>query len=365
MCCGAPMIEVRARPRCRLSVVGAAMVSVLGLSAVTACGSSGPERVANQAPDDLALSVIIGLRRDDAGLAAAALERSTPSEATYLDWLTPEEVAAQFGAPATDAAAALEVLTTAGFVGGLDPTGGLLVGEMSAADAATFFGTPIVTVPLGETGVLAVPRERPDVPEQLADYATEVVGLTVLIDRDTTMTVAEPADPAPAAPPCPDVLGLGPLLRDRYRLQPLLDAGATGEGVTMAMLEVSPTSQRAIDLFEACRPFEIPPVSVVNADASTPEAFADRAVESTLDVAAAALIAPGLDGIDIHQVNPYAPLAVGLAAVMASANTPDGLPALISLSLGFCEPLVTDAEIAVSERLLMGAAAMGTSVIAS
>jgi subtilase family serine protease len=363
MCFGAPMTE--ARPRRRMSVVGAATASVLALSGLGACGSSGPERVANQAPDDLVLSVIVGLRRDDAGLATVALERSSPSEATYLDWLTPAEVAAQFGAPATDAATALEVLTTAGFSGGLDPTGGLLVGEMNAADATTFFGTPIVTVPLGASGVLAVPRERPAVPEQLADYATEVVGLTMAIDRDTTTTVAAPADPPPAAPPCPEVLGLGQLLRSHYRLQPLLDAGATGAGVRMAMLEVSPTSQRAIDLFEACRPFEIPPVTVVNADASTPEAFADRAVESTLDIAAAALIAPGLDGIDVYQVNPYAPLAVGLAAVMASANGPDGLPALISLSLGFCEPLVTDAEIAVSERLLMGAAAMGTSVIAS
>jgi gamma-glutamyltranspeptidase len=51
-------------------------------------------------------------------------------------------------------------LTKAGFSGGLDPTGGLLVGQMSAADAATFFGTPIVTVPLGASGVLAVPQER-------------------------------------------------------------------------------------------------------------------------------------------------------------------------------------------------------------
>lgn len=365
-CFTALMPHVRARVRSRrMSVVGVAIVSALALNGLAACGSSAPERTANQAPDDLVLSVIVGLRRDDVGLAAAALERSSPSKATYLDWLTPAEVAAQFGAPATDAAAALEVLTTAGFTGGLDPTGGLLVGEMSAIDAATFFGTPIVTVPLGASGVLAVPNERPAVPEQLEAYATEVVGLTMVVDRDTTTKVAAAADPAPVAPPCPEVLGLGPLLRGHYRLQPLLDAGATGQGVRMAMLEVSPTSQRAIDLFEACRPFKIPPVTVVNADASTPEAFAERAVESTLDIAAAALIAPGLDGIDIYQVNSYAPLAIGLAAVMASANGPNGLPALISLSLGFCEPLVTDAEIAVSERLLMGAAAMGTSVIAS
>ena len=333
--------------------------------AVAACGSSTPARLANQAPDDLVMSVIIGLRRDDAGLAAAALERAQPSKPTYLQWLTPAEIAAQFGAPADDAAAALEVLTKAGFTGGLDPTGGLLVGTMRAGDAGKFFGTPIITVPLGESGTLALPKERPTVPKKLADYATEVVGLIMAIDADTTTTIAAPADPLPAAPPCPEVKGLGPLLRKHYNLKPLLDAGANGKGVRMAMLEVSPTSQRAIELFEGCRPFKIPPVTVVNADSSTPEAFSGKAVESTLDVVAAALVAPGLDGIDVYQVNPYAPVAVGLAAVLSTAGGPNGLPAVISLSLGFCEPLVTDAEIAVSERLLMGAAAMGTSVIAS
>lgn len=339
--------------------------SVLLSSAVAACGSSTPQRVSNQASDDLIMSVIVGLRRNDAGLANAALERSMPSKSTYLKWLTPAEIAAQYGAPADDAAAALEVLTKAGFIGGLDPTGGLLVGTMRAGDAGKFFGTPIITVPIGGSGTLAMPSERLSVPKKLADYATEVVGLIMAIDVDTNTTVAAPLNPSPAVPPCPEVKGLGPLLRNHYDLKPLLDAGANGTGVRMSMLEVSPTSQRAIELFEGCRPFKIPPVTVVNVDSSTPEAFSDKAVESTLDVVAAALVAPGLDGIDIYQVNPYAPVAVGLAAVLNTAGGSNGLPAIISLSLGFCEPLVTDAEIAVSERLLMGAAAMGTSVIAS
>ena len=358
------MLISRSSSRRPATLLFSIVAFVLLTAAAAACGSSNSESVANQAPDDLVLSVIVGLRRNDAGLAAAALERSTPSKPTYLQWLTPAEIASQYGAPADDAAAALEVLTKAGFTGGLDPTGGLLVGTMRADDAGKFFDTPIVIVPIGESGTLAMPRERPAVPKKLAPYATEVIGLIEEIDADTRTNVAAP-DQLPTAPPCPEGRGLGPLLHKHYNFKGLLDVGANGKGVRMAMLDVSPVSQRAIELFEECRPVKIPPVTVVDIDSSTPEAFSDKAVESTLDVVAAALIAPGLDGIDVYEMNPYAPVAIGLAAVLNTAGGANGLPALISLSLGYCEPLVTDAEIAVSERLLMGAAAMGTSVIAS
>jgi kumamolisin len=352
-------LRTRSRARRRVALIAAA---VLTASMAAACGSGTPS---NAAPADLRLSLIVGLRRDDAGLAADALNRSSPSAAEYLKWLSPAEMTERFGASPEHVQGALGVLQKAGFEGGVDPTGGLLVGTMRAGDAAELFGTAIVQLPFGTSGVLAMPAKPLTVPKKLAAYATEVIGLVGAIDHDTTTTVPAPADPPPADPPCPTVKGLGPKLRAHYRLQPLIDAGSTGKGVRMAMLEVSPTSQKAVQLFGACRPFKIPPVTVTAADPSTPEAFPSMAIESTLDLIAAALVSPGLDGIDIYQVNPFAPVAVGLAAILNTANGPNGLPALISLSLGFCEPQVTDAEIAVSERVLAGLSAMGTSVLAS
>jgi len=351
------------RPARRASRVAALFaVAVLAASLAAACGSGSPS---NAAPADLRLSLIVGLRRDDAGLAADTLRRSSPSAAEYRQWLTPAQITERFGASPENAEAALGVLEAAGFEGAVDPTGGLLVGTMRAGDASKLFGTPIVQIPYGTSGVLAMPAQPLKMPEKLAAYATEVVGLVGAIDHDTTTTIPAPADPPPADPACPPLKGLVGKLRAHYRIQPLVDAGATGKGLRMAMLEVSPTSQKAVELFGACRPFKIPPVTVTAADPSTPEAFPTMAIESTLDLVAAAAMAPGLDGIDIYQVNPFAPVAVGLAAVLGTVDGPNGLPALISLSLGFCEPQVTDAEIAVSERLLMGLSVMGTSVLAS
>jgi len=315
---------------------------------------------------ELRLSLIVGLRRDDAGLAADVLRRSTPSDPLYRQWLTPAEIAERYGAPAADAEAALATLRAAGFTGALDPTGGLLVGEMRAADAAAFFGRAIVRVAYGKAGELAMPAERPAIPAALGEVATEVVGLVHGLDRDTTTSVPAPAEPLPSDPPCPPVQGLGPLYAQHYGALPLWEAGATGQGVRIAMLQVAPTSQQALRAFAACRPrVRVAPVTVTAVDGSSPEAFSERAAESTLDIIAASLMAPGLAGIDIYQVNGFAPVAIGLAAILAQAETPAGLPAIVSLSLGFCEPEVTDAEIAVGERVLMGLAAMGTSVLAS
>ena len=350
------------------------MAAVLVVAATVAslfagCGSNSSSTPSG--PDDVVLPVIVGLRRDDAGLAADTLKRSSPSEATYRQWLSPAEITARFGAPPDQAKAALAVLTEAGFTGAIDPTGGLLVGTMRASDAARFFKTDIVQVTVGAAGVVVLPAKPVEIPKSLAAYATEIVGLIAGTDRDTTTTVPPPADPpptdpAPGDPSCPPAKGLGPLLRTHYGMQPLIDAGGTGKGVRIAMVEVSPTSQQALRVFAACRPrVKFPPVNVINVDGSSPEVFDSRAVEATLDIIAAALVAPSLGAIDVYQVNPYSPVAVSLAAVAASADGPNGLPHLISLSLGFCEKQLTDAEIATSERVLMGLAAMGTSVIAS
>lgn len=352
-----PFSQVVARGR------AAALPVVVATLAASLAASCGEKR--ELAPGDLRMSVLVGLRRDDAGLAEAALRRSTPRDPTYMQWLTPAEMTAQFGASKSDAEAALSALTAAGFQGGLDPTGGVLVGEMTAEDASRFFGIDIVQASYGSSGTLAMPAKALAVPAALDPYATEVVGLVMSIDRDTTTTVADAADPPPEDPPCGPFAGLAFKTRERYRIQPLLDAGAQGQGVRMAMLQVSPTLPKALEVWNACRPIAVEPATVIHADASTREAFPDYAAESTLDILGAYIGAPALDGVDIYQVNPFAPVAVGLAAVLNEANTSRGLPALISMSLGFCEPQVRDAEIAVSERLLMGLSAMGTSVIAS
>jgi len=349
--------------RRRADVFRVSLLALVGLLATLVACSSGS--ASPSAPADLVLPLVVGLRRDDAGLAQSALRRSTPKDPQFRQWLTPAEMAAQFGAPVDRAEAVLATLTRAGFTGSLDATGGLLVGQMRAADAAKFFGVRIVQVPAGRSGVLAMPEKALGVPEKLARDVAEVIGLTLLIDADTSSTVPARDAAPPPDPACPTSKGLGASLAAHYGYDDLLEAGATGKGVRITMVEVSPTSQKALELTRACRPFRVAPVTVAATDASTAEAFGPLAVESTLDITAVSMIAPGIDGIDVFQANGFAPLAYSLAVALAGSGETAGSARIVSLSLGFCEPQVSDADISIGERVLMGAAAMGTTVVAS
>ncbi len=83
------------------------LVSALAATVVVGCGSGSSSPAA---ADDLVLPLIVGLRRDDARLAEEALRRSTPSDPDYLEWLTPEQVVAGFGAPAERVSSVLATL---------------------------------------------------------------------------------------------------------------------------------------------------------------------------------------------------------------------------------------------------------------
>lgn len=149
----------------------------------------------------------------------------------------------------------LAKLKGAGFTGAFDLSGGLLVGAMRAADAAKFFGTRVVQVPLGASGSLAMREHALQAPKKRAGDVSEVIGLTMLLGADTTGPVLAPGAIPPADPACPPSKGLGGRLHSHYGLDPLLKVGSIGQGVRMAMVEVSPTSQKALQLMATCRSF--------------------------------------------------------------------------------------------------------------
>lgn len=323
------------------------------------CSSSGG---GSPVSADLQLPVAFGLVRDQAGLAQQVEAMSTPGSMNFMQWMTPAEIAAAYGASQANADAALSALTAAGFSGSLDPTGSALIGTMSAADAQAFFGTDIVETPQATGLVVAAPAKPISPPDSIADYVSEAVGLTALIPAPGASSAAP--SPASSAAACPPAEGLADALKETYGLSSLQSAGNTGKGVRIAMLEVAPTSQQALDLYASCFDATIAPVTVTMVDDSPAAVFGDVAQESTLDIIAASLMAPGLDGIDVFQFNPFSPIVFPFAKALASAYTPGG-PQIISTSVGFCESDLTEQALELNEWLLMSAAATGVTVVAS
>jgi subtilase family serine protease len=257
------------------------------------CSSSGG---GSPAPADLQLPVAFGLVRDQAGLAQQVEALSTPGSLSFMQWMTPADIASTYGASQANAAAALSTLTAAGFSGELDPTGSALIGTMSVGDAQAFFGTDIVETPQGTGLVSAGPAKPISPPDSISSTVSEVVGLTALIPAGSASSAPAPASSAAA---CPPAKGLADSLKVTYGLSALQSAGNTGKGVRIAMLEVAPTSQQALDLYRSCFNATIAPVTVTMVDDSPASVFGDVAQESTLDIIAASLMAPGLDGIDV------------------------------------------------------------------
>lgn len=331
-------------------------VSVCVLVA-TGCSAFGG---AASAPADLRLPVAFGLERDQAGLAAAVQQISTPGSARYQQWLTPAQIATEFGASPETSAAALSALQAAGFEGSLDPTGSVLIGTMSVQDAQALLGTTIEETAQESGQLVVAPAKALEPPHSIAGVA-KVVGLSALLPGAGSPSASASSRPSPA---CPESKGLGASLRQAYGLDDLESAGHTGKGVTVALLQVSPTSQQAIDLFSTCHSAPMPPVSVTMVDDSPASVFGDVAQEATLDIVAAGLMAPGLSGIRVYQFNPYSPLVFPFAAALADAYALDG-PTIISTSVGFCEADMTEPALDVTEWLLMSGAATGVTVVAS
>ncbi len=253
-------------------------------------------------------------------------------------------------------------MNAAGFTGELDVTGSVLIGTMSVADAQAFFGTDINQTPADNGDLVAGPVKPISPPASISSIVSQVAGLTALLPAAGASS-ATPA-PASAPPACPTSKGLAASLRETYGLADLQQAGNVGKGVRIALLEVAPTSQQALDLYQSCFNDPVAPVSVNMVDSSPASVFGDVAQESTLDIIAASLMAPGLAGIDVYQFNPYSPLVFPFAAALAGTYTPGGAQ-IISTSVGFCETTFTQQAIDLTEWVLLSAAATGVTVVAS
>src|SRR5580700_10204289 len=129
--------------------------------------------------------------RDPAGLAALATEVSTPGSPLYRRFLTPAQIQADFGVPATRLSALKSWLTGAGLrvtrVSDHVADGYVAVsGSLAAASRA--FDVTFANYRLAGQGVVRAPQEAASTPASVATSVLSVSGL------DTARTVMKPLD---------------------------------------------------------------------------------------------------------------------------------------------------------------------------
>ncbi|MFI0431774.1 MAG: protease pro-enzyme activation domain-containing protein [Candidatus Nanopelagicales bacterium] len=345
----------------------AAAASCVAIAAMLlgACTSTSESAAGSPAPNDARLPVAFALTRDAEGLYSAAMERSTPSDPAFRTWLDAAQIADRFGAPAQAAQRVLAEASRAGFQGSIDPTRGLITGTMTTAQAERLLGVTMQTVPVGTSQVIK-PSAPPTVPRAWTGTVTAVMGLTLQIPAagSEPATVSRPTSANPAEVSCPPSPGSSALMRDYYGMGSLNAAGAGGRGVRIALLQIDRTSQVAIGQVRRCYGVTIPTVDTVKVDATDDSVYGTDTEESTLDIAAASLVAPNLEGITTYQFNPFSTIVFPLAASIGDALRPGGAQ-IISTSIGYCEPDVDTATVATSEWLFSAAAAAGITVLAA
>lgn len=356
------------------------------------------------------LSLVLGLERDDAGLARRVRDMSTPGSPHYRERRTVAEIAAEFGATDDTIDAIVGDLRSRGINTKPDVTRGFVAAQVTIAQASELFGTSFTTYEIDGVGRFVAPTTDPSAPPSWQGIVREVLGLSTLpVMRDTpsnsgatTITDADggaatttasdgadsDADAATARPAftvvdqpgvpgasgtpqgCDEALrkiGFKPnQLLTAYGIAPLRDAGFAGQGIRMALVENVGFAQSDIDTFTACFGIENPVTPTVVLTGSLAEPL-PVGPEATLDIEVTLAVAPQLEGLYVFEVSgPSLADAVQLYAAPLDRNQTGGAPiSVLSSSLGVCELSITSGYVALMEHLLATAAAANVSVFAS
>lgn len=347
-------------------VRGPAVAAVFALLAtgLVGCGSTGGV----SAPEDAVVSVAFGLKRDQSGLQSALDSTSTPGQPEYTKYLSPDEIADQFGADADVVQTTLQAASDAGFTGSSDPTRGVISGTMTVEKARQLFGVDFELQETSEGGTYISPRESLSVPPQLAETVSEVTGGVATVSQVASGSPTPTATASFPPPKCPDIGPTRDSLRKSVRrmlgLTAEPDPALTGAGIRAALLEVGYYSKQSVQIFRECYGDPVPPIAVEKVN-TTDQQLYPQGSETTVDVAAISIAAPKLDGIHLYQFDPQTSFVFPLAALMQAQVDSATKFDVVSSSVAFCSDQVTGAPLAMSEWLIMALGMTGATMTAS
>jgi kumamolisin len=198
-------------------------------------------------------------------------------------------------------------------------------------------------------------------------FAIVAVALVVACASLTGTAAADPVIPCPGpARPGPPPLALVPAdAGARYDLQPLWDAGHTGQGVRVALVELGTAVDAGhLTAYQQCLgqtpvPFFAHQVS----DQDPPPPPPPPSGESMLDAELIVALAPGLERLTEFSNADGSALEATLRAALAPEGNGGRRPDIVSISFNSCEEQVGKDAIGRMEVMLQEAAEAGTWIV--
>ncbi len=325
-------------------------------------------------PLDQTLQLTIGLQVDRNALAQAALDIHSPTSSRYGRYLSPQQVAAQFGASQQTVQTVSNWFTSQGFqVVGLSPLRNTLTVQASVLQIAKAFQVVLQLRALdGQT--FFGPSQAPVLPAQISSLVTSITGL----DNFARFLHKPPQDQGrqgaslsglsasqPAAGQRPQVgdctlYGLFGLTRDQlaqaYGVNQLYKKGYKGQGMTVGVVELGePYSSGDVGNYSACNGGQLH-VRNVEVDGRSPTG--SGAGEAALDLELISGLAPDAQLLDYIAPTPDDKSFLDVMNKVAA----DDQVQVLSISYGEGEDQTTPSYMAQFEQTLEVLAVEGISV---
>lgn len=320
------------------------------------------------------LSVMLSVP-DPGALQQYAIGASTPGQANFRQFITPQEFAAQFGPSPDTIQQVRDWLTNQGFdleptsANGLDIPFTATISQLERAFATQIHGYRLADGRRAYANLAA-----PQVPTSLADSLQAIFGLDDLTQLHNNLSGGAQAVPTSAPltnPPttgptynssiCPNYAS-PPYTADQiasaYKLPSLYGEGLLGGGVTVGLFELEPFSSSDISTYQGCYGTNTP-VTTTLVDGGSGSTGAGSG-EAALDIEDVIGLAPTTN-IDVYEgPNTTAGLIDTYNAMMSNDTVQ-----VISTSWGLCDLDAATSTMDSENTIFEEAAAQGQTVLAA
>ncbi|HTX44702.1 MAG TPA: S53 family peptidase [Solirubrobacteraceae bacterium] len=359
-------------------------MAVFGATLARAAGPAATAAEVGAARPTQRLQLVFPLAVDAAGLQRFTDEVSNPRSPLYGHYESIEALSRRFGASAVTRRRVLAYLRAHRARGvRIDVTGLFADATLNVATAERLFATPLERFDAVNGARYVAPTTEVRVPRALAGAVTGVVGLDTdpVVNRDAVVP-ARPQGAAmafaafgsselsPSGTPsgCAGAVDSGGFTPAQYLTAydygAVHQAGFLGQGERVALLELDGVDSADVDTFAQCFGLPVPPIDTHLVGISSAPA---PNTETTIDLEALDAAAPELSAIDVYETSGNA--VAFLNAFSAPLKNRATRPAVISISIGSCEPATQEAAnghvITLSNYALDEEVASGITVVAA
>lgn len=308
------------------------------------------------APATAQLHIILPLRAHDAALASFAAGVSTPGSPGYGRYESISALGQRFGAPLGQRQRVVRYLAAHGATHvRIDPAGLLAYATLSVADAERLFAVPLGLFQGTNDERFVSPSTPVAIPHSLQSAVEGVVGLDTQPAAAPLLTTAPvgsieslfstaPPPPSSEMPLSGTPTGCSGAVHSggftprqyltAYGYEPLRGRGLGGQGEKLALVEIDGLKDSDLRRFAAC--FGLARPSWTRYTVGGLRHPLAPGAEATLDFEVTDSVAPDLKKIEVFETS-NSDQGI-LAAISAPLFTPGAKPAVISNSIGLCEP---------------------------